>query len=145
MDENSEIKHNMELSDCVGNLEQYYKFPGEDLHAIRAFKLRDANVPLKIKDGEDAFYKMCIALPKVIEKVVNEGGEDVKVPHDSVMSELCRIAKQMNTDDEDLAMVLSVYLLGFSTYNGFSKVAEDVIEVVDDNSLHRIYEYAKKK
>lgn len=54
MDENSEIKHNMELSDCVVNLEQYYKFPGEDLYAIRAFKLRDANVPSKIKDGEDA-------------------------------------------------------------------------------------------
>ncbi len=28
---------------------------------------------------EDAFYKMCMVLPKVIEKVVNEGGEDVKV------------------------------------------------------------------
>lgn len=93
---------------------------------------------------EDAFYKMCMVLPKVIEKVVNEGGEDVKVPHDSVMSELRRIAKQMNTDDEDLAMALSVYLLGFSTYNGFSKVAENVVEVVDDNSLRRIYEYAKK-
>ena len=26
---------------------------------------------------EDAFYKMCMVLPKVIEKVVNEGGEDV--------------------------------------------------------------------
>ena len=60
------------------------------------------------------------------------------------MSELRRIAKQMNTDDEDLAMALSVYLLGFSTYNGFSKVAENVVEVVEDNSLRRIYEYAKK-
>ena len=54
MDDNSEIKHNMELSDCGVNLEQYYKFPGEDLYAIRAFKLRDANIPSKIKDGEDA-------------------------------------------------------------------------------------------
>ena len=61
---------------------------------------------------EDAFYKMCMVLPKVIEKVVNEGGEDVKVPHDSVMSELRRIAKEMNTDDENLAMALAVYLLG---------------------------------
>ena len=93
---------------------------------------------------EDAFYKVCMVLPKVIEKVVNEGGEDVKVPHDSVMSELRRIAKEMNTDDENLAMALAVYLLGFSTYNGFSKVAGNVVDDVDENALKRIYEYAKR-
>ena len=93
---------------------------------------------------EDAFYKMCMVLPKVIEKVVNEGGEDVKVPHDSVMSELRRIAKEMNTDDENLAMALAVYLLGFSTYNGFSKVAGNVVDDVDENALKRIYEYTKR-
>ena len=93
---------------------------------------------------EDAFYKMCMILPKVIEKVVNEGGEDVKVPHDSVMSELRRIAKQMDTDDENLAMALAVYLLGFSTYNGFSKVAGNVVDDVDENTLKRIYEYARR-
>lgn len=93
---------------------------------------------------EDAFYKMCMVIPKVIEKVVNEGGEDVKVPHDSVMSELRRIAKEMNTDDENLAMALAVYLLGFSTYNGFSKVAGNVVDDVDENALKRIYEYARR-
>ena len=93
---------------------------------------------------EDAFYKMCMVLPKVIEKVVNEGGEDVKVPHDSVMNELRRIAKEMNTDNENLAMALAVYLLGFSTYNGFSKVAGNVVDDVDENALKRIYEYAKR-
>lgn len=93
---------------------------------------------------EDAFYKMCMVLPKVIEKVVNEGGEDVKVPHDSVMSELRRIAKEMNTDDENLAMALAVYLLGFSTYNGFSKVAGNVVDDVGENALKRIYEYSRR-
>lgn len=93
---------------------------------------------------EDAFYKMCMVLPKVIEKVVNEGGEDVKVPHDSVMSELRRIAKEMNTDDENLAMALAVYLLGFSTYNGFSKVAGNVVDDDDGNALKQIYEYARR-
>lgn len=93
---------------------------------------------------EDAFYKMCMVLPKVIEKVVNEGGEDVKVPHDSVMSELRRIAQEMDTDDKNLAMALAVYLLGFSTYNGFSKVAGNVVDDVDENALKRIYEYAKR-
>ena len=93
---------------------------------------------------EDAFYKMCMVLPNVIEKVVNEGGEDVKVPHDSVMCELRRIAKEMDTDDENLAMALAVYLLGFSTYNGFSKVAGNVVDDVDENALRRIYEYARR-
>lgn len=93
---------------------------------------------------EDAFYKMCMVLPKVIEKVVNKGGEDVKVPHDSVMSELRRIAQEMDTDDENLAMALAVYLLGFSTYNGFSKVASNVVDDVDENALRRIYEYARR-
>ena len=93
---------------------------------------------------EDAFYKMCMVLPKVIENVVNEGGEDVKVPHDSVMSELRRIAKEMNTDDENLAMALAVYLLGFSTYNGFTKVAGSVVDDIDENALKRIYEYARR-
>ena len=92
---------------------------------------------------EDAFYKMCMVLPKIIEKVVNEGGEDVKVPHDSVINELRRIAEKMNSVDADLAMALSVYLLGFSTYNGFSKVSDSVIEKKDENTLRRIYEYAK--
>ena len=93
---------------------------------------------------EDAFYKMCMVLPKVIEKVVNEGGEDVMVPHDSVMSELHRIAGRMNRDDENLAMALAVYLLGFSTYNGFSKATGNAGDGVDENTLKRIYEYAKR-
>lgn len=93
---------------------------------------------------EDAFYKMCMALPKVIEKVVTEGGEDVKVPHDTVMNELCRIANQMDTDDENLAMALSVYLLGFSTYSGFSKVAGNVVGEDKEKILRSIYEYAKE-
>ena len=93
---------------------------------------------------EDALYQMCMVLPKVIEKVVLEGGEDVSVPHDTVLTELRRVAAQMGELDEELAMAMAVYLLGFSTYEGFSKVAGSVINTVDDNMLRRIYEYAKK-
>lgn len=93
---------------------------------------------------EDAFYKMCMVLPNVIAKVVNEGGEDVKVPHDTVVSELNRIAKQMDIEDENMAMALAIYLLGFSSYNGFSKVSGNVVDKEGTNSLRRIYEYAKK-
>jgi hypothetical protein len=92
---------------------------------------------------EDALYQMCMVLPKVIEKVVAEGGDDVKVPHDTVMAELKRVAEQMGETDSDLAMAMAIYLLAFSTYEGFSKAAGNVIKDVDDNMLRRIYEYAK--
>ncbi len=54
MEEASKVKHNVELSDCVVNLEQYHRISDTDIYAIRAFKLRDANIPSKIKDGETA-------------------------------------------------------------------------------------------
>lgn len=40
---------------------------------------------------EDAFYKMCMALPEVINSVVNEEG-GVEVPHDTVIDELRKVA-----------------------------------------------------
>ncbi len=93
---------------------------------------------------DDALYQMCMVLPKVIERVVVEGGDDVRVPHDTVLAELKRVAGQLGESDEDLAMAMAVYLLGFSTYEGFSKAAGNVISDADDNMLRRIYEYAKR-
>lgn len=93
---------------------------------------------------EDALYQMCMVLPKVIEKVVAEGGDDVKVPHDTVLDELRRVAKQMDAGDENIAMAMAIYLLGFYTYAGFSHAAANVINEVDDNAFHRLCEYAKK-
>lgn len=83
-------------------------------------------------------------LPKVIEKVVTEGGDDVKVPRDSVFAELKRVAGQTGEPDEGLAMAMAVYLLGFSTYSGFGKSVEAVIGGEEDSGLKRIYEYAKR-
>lgn len=93
---------------------------------------------------EDALYQMCMVLPKVIENVVSDGGDDVKVPHDSVLKELKNVAEKMGESDENLAMAMAIYLLGFSTYNGFTNKASSVIEETDqDKMLKRIYEYAK--
>ena len=94
---------------------------------------------------EDALYQMCMVLPSVISRVVAEGGNDVKVPHDSVIAELRAISKQIGNTDEELSMAMSIYLLGFSTYNGFSALASDVFQEVDqDKLLKRLYEYAKQ-
>jgi hypothetical protein len=93
---------------------------------------------------KDAFFQMCMELPRVIEKVVAEGGEDVKVPHDTVLQELRTIANQVGETDENLAMAIAVYLLGFSTYQGFTGAASILTDDADqDKMIKRIYEYAK--
>lgn len=88
---------------------------------------------------EDAFYQLCMVLPEKIKQVV-EHSDDIKVPHDTVLEELSNIAKLTGIETEDLAMAMAVYMLGFSTYIGFSKMAEDSN---DDLFLKRIYEYAR--
>ena len=93
---------------------------------------------------DDALYQMCMVLPKVIEKVVADGGDDVKIPHDSVFAELKRLAGRIGKADEDIAMAMAIYLLGFSTYLGFSKVVDDIVDGAEDSSLKHIYEYAKR-
>lgn len=92
---------------------------------------------------DDALYQMCMVLPSIIEKVIVEGGDDVKVPHDTVFIELKRLAEQMGESNTDLAMAMAIYLLGFSTYEGFSKVSGNIIKEADENALRKIYEYAK--
>lgn len=94
---------------------------------------------------EDALYRMCMALPQVIEKVVSEGGDEVKVPHDTVLPELRKIADKVGEPDGNLAMAMAVYLLGFSTYAGFSKVSGFVAGEADNDVLKRLYGYAKLK
>ncbi len=93
---------------------------------------------------DDALYQMCMVLPKVIEKVVADGGDDVKIPHDSVFTELKSLAGRIGKTDEDIAMAMAIYLLGFSTYLGFSKVVDDIVDGAEDSSLKHIYEYAKR-
>lgn len=94
---------------------------------------------------EDALYRMCMALPRIIEKVVLEGGDGVRVPHDTVLTELKKIAGKVGGPDENLAMAIAVYLLGFSTYEGFSKASETITGEVNNDMLKRLYGYAKMK
>jgi hypothetical protein len=64
---------------------------------------------------DDAFYRMCMVLPDVIEKVVNTTAA-VDVPKDTVIDELKAIA-----DKEKGSFALALYMLGFGSYNGFRK------------------------
>ena len=70
---------------------------------------------------EDAFYQMCMVLPSIIEKAVNELDSTI-VPHDTVMEELTLLAENNNFESKDLAIAMAAYMLGFSSYLGFKSV-----------------------
>lgn len=67
---------------------------------------------------EDAFFQVCMALPGVIQSIVESEGDRL-VPHDTVFDELQQRAKASRIEDKDLAFAIAIYLLGFSSYSGF--------------------------
>ena len=83
---------------------------------------------------------MCMILPEIIRDVVTNS--ESKVPHDTVLEELKNIANSVGETDEDVAMAIAIYLLGFNSYNGFAKLIQNKDEA-DENMLKRIYAYAK--
>lgn len=90
---------------------------------------------------EDAFYQICMVLPEVVQKVVESEGADL-VPHDTVFEELKAFAEETNIPNHDLAMAMAIYMLGFSTYKGFSSILppEQIIRI---RQIDRISEYIK--
>lgn len=69
---------------------------------------------------EDAFYQMCMVLPEVIQKAVDELDSTI-VPHDTVLDELKSVAAAQDVASENLAIAMAVYMLGFGGYKGFKK------------------------
>ena len=92
---------------------------------------------------ENAFYKMCMVLPEIINSVVNEEGS-VSVPGDTVVQELRNVAALYTEQTEDLAMAMAVYMLGFNTYTGFGDKIERQYGEGNTEMLKQIYEHAKK-
>ncbi len=82
MEDDSKVKYNIVLSDCTVNLEQYSRFPNENIYAIRAYKLRDANVPSKLKEGE-----LATPIPLDSDEYI---GEDINFLYDRERS-ICMI------------------------------------------------------
>ena len=91
---------------------------------------------------EYAFYKMCMTLPGIINAVVNEG-DGVKVPSDTVIQELGNLANLYEGCPEDLSMAMAVYMLGFSTYQGFAQQIAQKIGIGGDTMLKQLYDFAK--
>lgn len=82
-----------------------------------------------------------MVLPEVVEKVVNSG-EGIKVSEETVLDELKNIADKTGKKSDALAMAMAVYMLGFSTYNGFSDYLKDESST-DNDTPKRLYTYAK--
>ena len=57
---------------------------------------------------EDAFYQMCLVLPKVIKSVVDTMDE-INIPHDTVIEEIRSLAKELNIESEDLSIATVSY------------------------------------
>lgn len=69
---------------------------------------------------EDAFYQLCMVLPGVIQKVVNNMSNSA-VPKDTVLDELKKIAGQQSAATQDISIAMAIYMLGFGSYDGFGK------------------------
>ncbi|WP_138756202.1 Eco47II family restriction endonuclease [Paenibacillus sinopodophylli] len=67
---------------------------------------------------DDAFYQMCMVLPSIIKKVV-ENNFNSLLANDTVMQELKELTNTQKIIEEDMAIAMSVYILGFSSYLGF--------------------------
>lgn len=81
-----------------------------------------------VTGDENAFLKICISLPQIVEEVLAEqrgGGDGLEVPDDTVYRELRETAQSFEGLGEDAAMMMSMYMLGFSTYNGFDSLMKD--------------------
>ncbi len=76
---------------------------------------------------DDAFYKICLVLPSVIENAVHEL-KGTKIPNDTVFEELKSLTDKQNRGHTDLSIAMAVYMLGFGSYSGFTKHPTDQIE-----------------
>ena len=91
---------------------------------------------------EDAFYQICMALPEIVQKVVETEGTSL-VPHDTVFDELKAIANESQIENGDLAFAMAIYMLGFSSYDGFrSMLGPEMLARLQFND--RVSEYAKQ-
>jgi len=72
----------------------------------------------------NSFYKICLILPNVIEEILQGTKQKFKLPNDTVFNELYENSKKFLQFDSDFdnAMFLAMYLLGFSSYNGFEEL-----------------------
>lgn len=65
-----------------------------------------------VSGDKEAFYKICMELPKLIDEIIKENKE-LQVGSDTVVDEL----REKNPD-----LLKALYLLAFKEYEGFDKI-----------------------
>lgn len=104
------------LVEAIAKHSQNIKWVGRvDGNTVQHKRIRRVSMDkfYELVTGEaDAFYKMCLVLPDIIEKVIKNAS--IQIPNDTVYQELNAIA-----DSKHISMAMAVYMLGFSEYNGF--------------------------
>ena len=90
---------------------------------------------------KDAFYKMCMTLPEVIQRVVEEEGSSL-VPHDTVFEELSSFVNESGMEKRKFALAMAIYMIGFSSYTGFRSML-NTEKLNSINESERISEYVK--
>ena len=78
---------------------------------------------------DDVFYQTCLVLPSVIENAVKNSSK-IRAPQDSVMAELNEMAGKMPFNQNDMAIAMAIYPLGFNRYQGFEKHGENRSQAV---------------
>lgn len=75
---------------------------------------------LKLVTGvDDAFYQICMALPEIVDEVIQDKAITMQVPKDVVYEQLLAASQNYNGDN---AMYMALYILAFDGYLGFSKL-----------------------
>lgn len=72
----------------------------------------------------DAFYKICMQLPGVVDEVIREQ-QETNIPEDIVFDEIKSVALGFDGLSMDMTMILSMYMLGFRSYNAFDSLADN--------------------
>lgn len=73
-----------------------------------------------VTGDKEAFFKICMVLPFVVDEVLNEENHEVLAPKDVVYDQMIDKTKELtNVNEKDDVMLLSMYMLGFSEYEGF--------------------------
>lgn len=125
------------------NIKWTTKVDGKNVQHRRIRRVSMDQFYALVTGDENAFYKMCMALPEIIDTVVNEEGA-VAVPQDTVVQELRKVAEIYTEQGKELSMAMAIYILGFNTYIGFCQQKKEPFIGAADTMLKRIYEYAKQ-
>ena len=98
-----------------------------------------------VTGDENAFYKMCMKLPLVVDSIVKEE-KNIDIPKDTVVDDLDKLLSIIGEEEVNIAKAMAIYMLGFSTYNGFGDKILDSFGLESKESiLKKIYEYVGDK